>query len=278
MPARSALRSPTGRSIVLPPHHANAGLEVAYRKLLDRLIDAMQRDIVRRITRTWKEKPPELAQDDDAPPGSPAMRLRREMEKLGDLWQSRFDEAASELAKYFATKAAERSDVALKAILRKSGFSVKFTMSRAANDAYQATIGENVGLIKSIASQHLTQVQGSVMRSVQAGGDLGTLAKELQQHYGVTKRRAALIARDQNRKANATITRVRQQELGITQAMWMHSAGGKVPRPTHVKAWRDRTVYNVAEGWFDPDVGRKIFPGELINCRCVSRSIIPGFE
>ena len=71
------------------------------------------------------------------------------------------------------------------------------------------------------------------------------------------------------------MTRARQVEVGITEAIWMHSHAGKEPRPTHVA--NDGKRYKVAEGWFDPDprVRRHIVPGELINCRCTTRSIVP---
>ena len=155
---------------------------------------------------------------------------------------------------------------------------MRFTLTRAANDVLQATTGANVALIKSIAQQHLADVEGLVMRSVAAGRDLGTLAKEIEARYGVTKRRAALISRHQNNLATATITRVRQESLGIKQAVWVHSHAGAHPRPSHVTAGAEKVVYDVATGWFDPDEGKYIRPGELINCRCVSRPIIPGFD
>jgi SPP1 gp7 family putative phage head morphogenesis protein len=116
------------------------------------------------------------------------------------------------------------------------------------------------------------------MRSVQTGRDLGQLTKDLQEQFGVTKRRAALIARDRNNKATASMTRVRQVQVGITEAIWVHSGGGKHPRPTHVKAGRDKQRYQVSEGWLDPAVGRNIFPGELVNCRCVSKPLITGLS
>jgi uncharacterized protein with gpF-like domain len=117
-----------------------------------------------------------------------------------------------------------------------------------------------------------------VMRSVQTGRDLGRLAKDLQKQFGVTKRRAALIARDQNNKATASMTRVRQVQLGITEAIWVHSGAGKHPRPTHVKAGRDSVRYDVSKGWFDPDAKQWIWPGILVNCRCVSKPVIKGFS
>jgi len=62
-------------------------------------------------------------------------------------------------------------------------------------------------------------------------------------------------------------------ELGITEAVWMHSHAGKVPRPTHVAM--NGTRFKVAEGMWDSAEGKFIQPGELINCRCTSRSVLP---
>jgi len=140
----------------------------------------------------------------------------------------------------------------------------------------KASVEEQVKLISNIPQQYFTQVQGAVMRSVQTGRDLNQLSKDLQKRLKIEKKRAALIARDQNNKMTANFVRVRQQELGIKQAIWVHSLGGKVPRPSHKK--NDGKPYDVEKGWYDPDEGEYIQPGMLINCRCVSRSIIPGFE
>jgi uncharacterized protein with gpF-like domain len=116
------------------------------------------------------------------------------------------------------------------------------------------------------------------MRSVLKGRDLKTLTDELEHRYGLTRKRAALISHDQNNKATAQIQRVRQLEVGILEARWVHSAGGRTQRPTHVKASRDRVTYDVRTGWYDPDEGRKILPGELINCRCIAAPVIPGLD
>jgi SPP1 gp7 family putative phage head morphogenesis protein len=247
--------------------HPNAGLTVAYQKRLDALIDEMQKSLVYWLKATYRANEPEMAVD-----ASPAAELRASMRKLSRRWQRRFDDAAPDLAKYFAKHASERVDGSLRAILKKSGFSVEFTMSAAANDVMQATIGEQVGLIKSIASQHLSDVEGLVMRSVASGRDLGKLSEQLEHRYGVTKRRAAFIALDQNNKATASITRVRQEGLGIDEAVWLHSRAGKHPRASHVAVNGNR--YKVKEGMLID--GEHIWPGQLPHCRCISRSVIPG--
>jgi SPP1 gp7 family putative phage head morphogenesis protein len=207
---------------------------------------------------------------------TPASKLGPVVARLAQQWQKRFDDAAPKLAEYFAKKVNERSAANLKAILKQGGFSVPMTMTPVMRDVLDATIAQNIALIKSIPAQYHTEVQGLVMRSVQTGRDLGTLAGELEKRYGVTKRRAALIARDQNNKATSAMTHARQTSLGITTNVWMHSRAGKEPRPTHV-AMNGKT-YEISKGMYDPAERRYILPGELINCRCTSRPVIPGFE
>lgn len=268
---------------VLRPVYPNAGLEAEYRRKLRALVDEMAKSVSYWVLAQYRSNEPEIAQLDPADgllaqDASPTAELADTLRELSSRWQSRFDEAAKELAAYFSKAAADRSDRQLRAILRKGGFSVKFRMTRSMNDVLRATIGEQVGLIRSIPQKYLTDVQGAVMRSVQTGRDLGSLSKELQKSYGVTRRRAGFIARDQNNKSSAAFNRVRQIELGITEAEWRHSGAGKHPRPTHVKAGRDRARYKVSEGWFDPEAQKYILPGELPNCRCVSRSVIPGIN
>lgn len=260
--------SPNARPVVLDPVHPNAGIAAAYRLKLDSLIEPMAAEILAAVRKVYRGNKPEMAQDE-----SSAMAFRRSMRRLSRKWQRQFDEAAPDLARHFSVTAADRSDRALAQILRKAGFTVKFKLTAGMNDVVQSSIGENVALIRSIPAQHFTQVEGMVMRSVAAGRDLAPLAADLEQQYGVTKRRAALIARDQNNKATATVARTRQIELGITEAVWLHSAGGKEPRPSHVAYSGKR--YDVREGALID--GQRIFPGQLINCRCVSKSVVPGF-
>lgn len=261
------------RPKTLPPIHPNAGIEAAYRRKLQAYIEAMNDSVQYWLWAAYKANKPRIAMDE--PP--PAAMLRRAIRLLGRRWQKKFNKLAEELADHFAKAVQDRSAASLQSILKRNGFTVEFKMTPAMQDISRATVNENVALIKSIHAQYFTQVEGSVMRSVAAGRDLGTLTKELQTHYGVSKRRAAFISRDQNNKATAVFTRARQIEAGVTEAVWLHSGGGKHPRPSHLKAGRERQRYDVREGWLDPDVGKRIFPGELPNCRCVSKAVVPGF-
>ena len=256
----------------LAPVRPNVGTQAKYRRQLQSLIREMHESVLYWVRAAYRANEPVIAQDE-----LPANVLQRAMTRLSRRWQKKFNELGPKLGEYFAQSANTRSATQLQSMLKEHGFAVSFTMTRAARDVMNATIAEQVGLIKSIPQKYFLEVQGDVMRSIQAGHDMSQLTKALQENYGVTYRRAAFIARDQNSKAIASMTRVRQQEIGVTEAIWVHSGGGREPRPTHLAAGKRQQRYDVREGWYDPSVGKKIFPGELINCRCVSRAVIPGF-
>lgn len=269
------------RNNVARPVQPNVGLEVAYRRRLTALIDEMNKSLAWWVSAAYRAHTPATAvlADNLATDGAlPADLIARVIRRLTAKWLAKFNEIAPAIADWFATAVADRSDATMKAALKRGGLTVAFKPSAAVRDSIAANVAENVALIKSIGAEHLSAVEGYVMRSVQAGGDLGPLAKELASRYGVSKRRAALIARHQNNLATANMTRIRQMELGIIECVWVHSAGGREPRPSHVKAGRDHQRYDPAVGWLDPHEGRRIFPGTLINCRCTSRVVIPGLD
>ena len=249
----------------------NVGVEMAYRRKLRALIEEMARSYQRHVAAQYRASEPRMAQDE-----TPAAELERLLRRLGNQWRKRFDETAKEAASRFARQSAGASDAVLRRMLKKAGFTVPFKMTPAMRDVLDATVAENVGLIRSIPAKYHVDVQGAVMRSVQRGRDLHSLSTELRKAYGVSYRRAALIARDQNNKATSSMMAARQTSLGIEQGVWLHSHAGKEPRPTHLANHGKK--FSVAEGWFDPDprVRKRILPGELINCRCTWRPVVPG--
>jgi len=254
---------------VLKPVRPNEGLEAAYRKRLESLIDDMNASIAWWVEAAYKQNKPHLAHD-----ASSTNEMARVIRSLGQRWRGKFDEEAPNLAWWFGKSAMSRADKSFQQALGSAGISVKFALTRAANDVLQATVAENVSLIKSIPAEYFSQIEGMVFRSIAQGRDVGGLAEQLRETFGVTRRRASLIARTENGKATANITRVRQEGLGITQAQWLHSRGGKHPRKSHVEA--SGKIYEISKGMLID--GEYIRPGELINCRCVCRSIIPGLD
>lgn len=259
---------------MLRPIHPNVGIEIQYRRELTKLIEAMAKSVEYWLQATYRKNEDRIVAEDE----SPADALRRSMKDLSKRWLDKFDEMSGKLAEYFTQSVEKRSTAAMKKILKDGGWTVQFTLTPAMRDVIDATVHENVSLIKSIHERYLTQVESIVMVGVQNGRDLQTISEGLQKQLGVTKRRAAFIARDQSNKATAALSRARSLELGIDTAVWVHSGGGREPRVSHLKAGREKIQYSIKEGWFDPTEQRHIQPGELINCRCVGRPVIKGFS
>lgn len=254
----------TARSVA-----ANRGIEAKYRKALKRMVAEMHASVEYWVTAAYRKDPPRmLALAEDA---SPSEKIKRVMADLAKRWTARFDEWAPKIAEAYLQGMFKTSDSAFRASLKDAGWAVEFKMTPAVRDAFNASLAENVGLIKSIPEKYLQQVEGSVMRSYATGRDLQALTKELKQIYPAAAHRAELIARDQSNKANAVVNRARQLELGFEYAIWMHSHAGKNPREDHVAANGKR--YKIAEGC--KISGEYIQPGEEINCRCTSRPVLP---
>jgi 8-oxo-dGTP pyrophosphatase MutT (NUDIX family) len=224
---------------------------------------------VRRTLEHLHERPA-----NDAPSSTKA--LQSLLAKWSKQVIKRFDLASFDLANSFASRSMIATQTAMMTQLKNAGFTVAFKPTRASMEAYKAVTAENVGLIKSIPRKWHEQIEQKVWNAVRTGSDLSKLSVDLRKTYGSTVKRAALIARDQNAKAKAVIERVRQQELGITRGIWMHSHAGKEPRPTHV-AMNDK-AYNLNQGMYDSDEKAYVHPGELINCRCTMRPVIEGAD
>jgi SPP1 gp7 family putative phage head morphogenesis protein len=233
---------------------------------MGKLIAEMHGSVLYWLRAGYNNHPPALALD-----ATPTSRIKKILAELRDRWTKRFDDHAPIIAEAYAMGMFKATDSAFRAALRDAGWAVEFKMTPTMRDAFDAHLAENVGLIKSIPAQYLQQVEGVVMRSYSAGRDLQTMVKELKALYPAAAHRAEVIARDQSNKANATVNRARQLELGITEGDWMHSHAGKTPRPSHVAANGKR--FKIAEGCLID--GEYILPGEKINCRCTWRAVLP---
>lgn len=261
------------KTVLLKPIRPSAAIAQQYESALQKQVEAMHKSVIYWIKAQYRANSPEFASDASIQDMSPTNALNLQIARLRIRWEKAFKTGAKELASWFSQKAMDRSQEQLKRTLKDAGFSVQFKLTANARNAFNAVVADNVGLIKSIPEQYLNNVQGAVMRSVSTGRDLKSLASEVEKQYGLTKRRAAFIAIDQNNKATAVINKVRQQELGITKAVWKHSHAGKHPRVSHLAY--DGKEYDIEKGAYID--GKYIWPGTEPRCRCTSQSVIKGF-
>jgi SPP1 gp7 family putative phage head morphogenesis protein len=136
------------------------------------------------------------------------------------------------------------------------------------NDQLELFANQNSSLITSLSEKELARVAGIIERGLQEGSRFNEISKEIEKSFGITRRHATLIARDQTTKLNASLTRLRQEEVGVTEYIWSTAQDERV-RPTH-KANEGKKFK-----WSKPS---KItgHPGHDVNCRCVAIPVLEG--
>ena len=259
--------------LVLKPLRANQGLCLWYRRELEKAIEEMARSMFYHVKAAWNDETPITGFGADA---SPMVTLRRSMKKWGGVWIGKFDALAEKVAAEFAVRSGKDFDDRFRALLREAGFTVKWKPTKQMREAYRLVIAENVNLIRSIPQKFLTDVQSAVWAHAMETPDMNALSRKIHDTYGVTWRRAALISRDQTHKARAVFEEARRAEVGITEAIWVHGNAGKEPRPEHLKWGREHKRYEIKRGLWSEVDQEWVWPGTAINCRCVSRAIIPS--
>lgn len=130
-------------------------------------------------------------------------------------------------------------------------------------------VSDNVDLIRTIPEDTLEKMKDIVYDGFTNGKTTTRMVKEMQRAYGISRRRAELIARDQTAKLNGQIQKAQQQDAGITEYIWCTTGDERV-RKSH------KNLNGKKFSWDDPPVnsdGRRCHPGEDFQCRCIGRPV-----
>lgn len=251
----------------------NEGDVDRYRKQMDSLIRSMRVDYVRNLRAAFNGSR-ELVSDE-----SIAITLKMVLGKLSAKWDKIVNERANKMAQEMIDKTSKHNQTAVNSsltVLASGGAATQAqkiaiktpAMPAAMKPMIQASVTENVSLIKSISERFHTDIEGAVMRSIQPGGrgmaDVYDAAMKTQE---VCSKRAKLIARDQVHKINATYDVERMKSAGVKKFKWRHSGGGKEPRVLHMEYDGEVFEYDNPP-IIDKRTGERGFPGQAINCRC----------
>lgn len=140
-------------------------------------------------------------------------------------------------------------------------------------DILSAAIAQNTQLITKMSDDYLNQIQTIVTGNMRAGLRPSAIVKQLSEQFGISQRRAALIARDQTSKASGELSKQRQEDAGFEYFKWRTSEDIRVRDDHDNISDKDigygRGVYR----WDDPPKNKKgvpTIPGQDINCRCVA--------
>ena len=256
--------------IVFGRMYPNAGYNARYRREIRRLIKAMHKDVKRELGALYSV----LASD--AP-----LTLTEIMARLRKRWYYIFEKRAREMAKWLADSVQKRTQKDVMIQLKKMGFALTPNYTGAEKKLIKDFVAESVSLIKTIPQTFLREVQGTVKKAFERGGDRAAIKEAIEDkidHPLVhnAERRAELIAKDQTQKVTQDFARANAQAYGATKARWIHIPGEKTSRITHIQM--DGEEFDINVGLYDPDVGENVLPGQLIYCMCTQEFLFPGTE
>lgn len=247
----------------------NASLETWYRRQLKKLTSQMTMEVKQALLKLFKKLPVKPLGTTDESISSQARIL---MNKLTEKFESLFALESKTLADTMMQRTLKSSETNLKSSLKElsGGLSIKTSIvPPELTDVINASIAENVSLIKSIPSQYFKDITGSVMRSITTGQGMYDLLPQIKKYEGITERRAELIALDQTRKAYTSVNTVRLNKKGVKKFEWIHSGGGQTPRESHLKidgeifSFENLEAEQAAKGVPKEDRG---LPGYPVNC------------
>ncbi len=143
----------------------------------------------------------------------------------------------------------------------------------------QSWILANEMEVERLQKNHIDRMLSIVQRGWEDGLSYQAITEQLINQTGVTKNYAKFVARDQVGSLNGSLTRERNEQLGVEKFKWRTSEdervrgdpSGRYPKakPSHFKFANQTYDWKNGTG-----VSRAKFPGADYQCRCYAESII----
>lgn len=203
--------------------------------------------------------------------------FERTMRALRDLLDELVDGVREEIRRAFETEDQRHSRRFNEAARAAIGINLgRVIVGEGLTNNIEAAVQRNVALIRGLTGDVAKRLEAQLLQALTQGMNNAEIAKIITREFGIGRKRAALIARDQAASFNGNLNRIRQTGLGVTEYQWSSSLdervrgnpGGRYPnaRPSH---WdREGKTFR----WNAPPEGGH--PGEPINCRCTARAVI----
>ncbi len=244
---------------------------ISYNAELQRMVRRIKKDIDQSIKPQVKDLEFEYTAD------SWSDVIEVSLAALRQRWSSEiFNRFAERLASKFVQAVNLQNQQQFQNQYKSFGINI-YAGNQAVSDYLDATVKDNVRLIKSIPDQYLTQVESIVLGNMRAGMRPSAINQQLQDQFGVTERRARVISRDQTSKAANGLAKKRMQSAGFEYYQWVTSEDERV-RSRHRKISDKVTAYGKGiYRWDDPplsDKGEPISPGTDYSCRCIARPVL----
>jgi SPP1 gp7 family putative phage head morphogenesis protein len=139
--------------------------------------------------------------------------------------------------------------------------------------AIAAEWGQNLDLyIKSWTEQNILKLRTEVQSNAFEGRRASQLVKHLQENYGVAKRKAEFLARQETSLLMSKFRETRYKDIGANTYKWVGAMDSR-ERPDH-KALEGKVFDWTSPPVVDQRTGRRGHPGEDFGCRCVAVALI----
>lgn len=184
------------------------------------------------------------------------------------------DKRIEALVKTVLNKANKRNrEVLYRLVEKRIGIpTTELTNTEGLKADINALVLETAQWVKRLRDETIELYTANSLRAMTQGS---SLAEVLSQFDGLAEKRrghARFTARNQISNFNSITTKLRAQNLGITEAVWLTSQDERV-RDSHIA--RNGKRFDLAEGLYSSTDGLHLLPGTDYQCRCTYELIIP---
>jgi len=135
-----------------------------------------------------------------------------------------------------------------------------------------ALIEESIEWVNRNVQETLSDLSANSLRVMAEGSPVEEVLSEFKQVGKKRVESSKFIARNQVANFNSFTNKIRYQNLGITEAIWVTAHDERV-RPCH--RVREGKKFKLSEGLYSSCDGKTLLPGVDYNCRCIMKPIIP---
>lgn len=226
----------------------------------DRMIKQIVLPMETKVMNAWENRLSRLIQQLDSFKADSPEKIQKILEQLrkeSQVSEAKIRDLASDTIDKTKKFSIKQVDEQIKAIA-----GVKPHLRHPAmKNAIQATIHENVRLIKSIPTKYLDEVERVINEGVASGMSKSKIKQGLLKAGAKSSNKARLIARDQVGNVLSRVSQARQTQAGVKHYTWM-SVGDSRVRPSH------QNYHGQKFSW--KEGSPEGHPGEPIQCRCIA--------
>lgn len=228
---------------------SNKGIEVEYRRKLEKLVDAMSESVFYWVLADYGNRT--------------ARELSIVIQKRIKMWKDIFGEYSNKLALWFVKSVRKHVEANMRNSFSEIGIKLKKNIPE---NVVKAVEYENRSLINSIPEKYFTGVETVAMLALLYDWNKTDLTNELKKRYNVCIRRVRLISSDQSHKTNELFKRELCRAVGIRKARWVYTYRSEKPRESHIEL--DGALFDLEKGCYNYYDDEYIFPAQKINCKC----------